>query len=120
MKKTNELDYRFVAYQIDTTDGYSWCVEYPDVPAVVGGGKTKALALKDAETNLKVYLDYLKKHKKRLPQKTSYKQNYSGRVTLRISKELHKTISQLSDFNGISLNSYINEALIEKTQRDIK
>ena len=120
MKKTNSLDYRFIAYQIETTNGLSWCVEYPDVPSVVGGGKTKSLALKDAEENLNAYLAYLKKHKKPLPLKTSYKQSYSGRVTLRISKELHRTLSQLSDFNGISLNSYINEALIEKTQRDIK
>ena len=120
MKKKNDLDFRFVAYQIECTDGYSWCVEYPDIPAVVGGGKTKILALKDAEDNLKAYIGYLKKHKKPIPAKTSYRQKYSGRVTLRISKELHKTICQLSDFNGVSLNSYINEALIEKSQRDCK
>ena len=120
MKRNNDLDYRFIAYQIETTKGLSWCVEYPDIPAVVGGGKTKSLALKDAEDNLKAYLSYLKKNKKPIPLKTSYRQSYSGRVTLRISKELHKTISQLSDINGVSLNSYINEALIEKAQRDIK
>ena len=117
MKKTSGYDYPFIAYQIETEDGLLWCVEYPDVQGVIGGGKTKAIAIKDAEVNLKAYLDYLKKHKKPIPYKTSYKQNYSGRVTLRISKELHKTLNEYATFSGISLNSYINEALVEKVQK---
>lgn len=115
-KGKQEYDYRFNVYQIETDKGLQWHVEYPDVSAVVGGGDSPEEAIAEAKENLKVYLDYLKDEKIELPKASKYESEYSGKVTLRMSHSLHKKITELSDFEGQSINSYINEALIEKTQ----
>ena len=54
-------DYNFEAilYAVKTTDGYEWCATYPDLPNVVGGGDTPEEAIKEAEENKKIYLEYL-------------------------------------------------------------
>jgi len=120
MKKNEKnLNYRFNVYTIDTDEGIQWCVEYPDVPAVAGGGSTIDEAINEAQENLGVYLDYLKKQGKSFPVVSKINDDYSGKVTLRMSKGLHQKITELSIFEGVSLNSYINEALNEKVQNDI-
>lgn len=119
-KKSNKgFDYRFNVYQIETTEGLQWFVEYPDVSAVVGGGDTPEEAIAEAKDNLNAYIDYLKEEGLELPVASKYEGEYSGKVTLRMSYSLHKKVSELSEKEGVSLNSYINEALIEKTQNDI-
>jgi len=37
--------------------------------------------------------------------------NYSGRVTLRIPKSLHRQAAERALLNGVSLNSFLNEAI---------
>lgn len=118
-KEIKAMDYRFIVYPLETTDGVQWCVEYPDVPAVVGGGLTKKEAIKDAEENLNVFLEYLIKNGMPLPMASKVDDQYSGKVTLRMSKSLHKKATELSEKEGISLNSFINEALNEKIQNTI-
>ena len=39
-------------------------------------------------------------------------QDYSGRITVRLEKTLHKQIAECSEAEGVSLNVYINNALI--------
>ena len=42
-------------------------------------------------------------------------EEYSGRVTLRMSKSLHATVSRQAEENGVSLNSWIVEAIAAKS-----
>lgn len=120
-KKGNKgiYNYRFNVFQIDTTDGLQWCVEYPDISAVVGGGHTPEEAIAEAKNNLTAYIDYLKEEGKELPAPSKYENEFSGKFTLRMSYNLHKRVTELSELEGISINSYINEALVEKTRDDI-
>ena len=39
---------------------------------------------------------------------------YSGRITLRMSKSIHASVSKLADREGVSLNSWIVEAISER------
>lgn len=118
-KNNRNFDYRFNVYQIETTEGLQWYVEYPDVSAVVGGGDTPEEAIAEAKDNLNAYIEYLQEEGMELPIASKYESEYSGKVTLRMSYSLHKKVSELSELEGVSINSYINEALIEKTQNDI-
>ena len=57
-----------------------------------------------------VYLEYLQEEKRSLPEE--YVENsYSGKIALRIAKSTHQKIAQLSDSEGISINSIINNAI---------
>lgn len=40
-----------------------------------------------------------------------YKNEYSGKIALRISKSTHKRLAEISDNEGISINSLINNAI---------
>ena len=62
-------NYRINLYTIETTDGEKWCAEYPDLPGCVGGGDTPKDALKEAEENKEVYLEFLKEEGELLSKK---------------------------------------------------
>ena len=119
VKNNKNYGYHFNVYQIETTEGPQWCVEYPDVRAVVGGGDTPEEAIAEAKDNLNAYIEYLLEEGLELPIASKYESEYSGKVTLRMSYNLHRKVSELSELEGVSINSYINEALMEKTQNDI-
>lgn len=50
--------------------------------------------------------------KKEIPMPNTIKNNYSGRITLRIAKSLHRELSIGAMQDGISLNSYISNLLL--------
>lgn len=43
--------------------------------------------------------------------------SYSGRLSLRIPKELHESLSKNAKHNGVSLNSYMNMLLSRNNER---
>ncbi|MFZ1730022.1 MAG: type II toxin-antitoxin system HicB family antitoxin [Bacteroidota bacterium] len=44
---------------------------------------------------------------------------FSGRFLLRLSKEVHKSATLAAEREGVSLNAFINTAVLEKTQSEI-
>lgn len=46
--------------KMDASGKTYWTASYPAVSGVVGGGDTAEEAIKEAEENLEVFLDYLK------------------------------------------------------------
>jgi len=49
------------------------------------------------------------------PMPSQALEEFSGRVTLRMSKSLHASVSKLADREGVSLNSWIVEAISVRT-----
>lgn len=115
MVVNKNFNYRFKAFQIDTTDGWQWVIEFIDVPNIIGGGDTVEEAYYEALENLNVYFDYLKENGEPIPQPTKEPEytNYSGKLVLRLSKNNHSRIAQLAELENISINSLINEMITE-------
>lgn len=69
------------------------------------------LALDSIETSIEA----LKKENKTIPLPCNEVEieNYSGRVTLRIPRTLHASLSEIANYEGISLNQLIVAALSE-------
>lgn len=111
--------YAVVVYQIETQDGMQWCAEFPDVKGCVGGGETAKEALEEAYENLEFHLEGLKQLGMDIPEPV-YKSNesYSGKLMVRMSKSLHKDATECARNEGISLNSYIVEAIAEKNGKE--
>lgn len=105
-------DYKVVVYKFETSDGFSWCAEFPDFGGVAGGGDTPEEAMKDAYENLEVMISYYLENNLNLPKISKDEENeYSGRITLRMSNSLHAKIAKIAKKENVSLNSYICEAV---------
>ncbi|MFV0553017.1 MAG: type II toxin-antitoxin system HicB family antitoxin [Anaerorhabdus sp.] len=113
------MEYPINLYQIETTDGLEWTAEFPDVPGAFGGGKTSEEALADANANLKVHLEMMKKFGDPIPEPTDVSINsYSGKLAFRTTKSTHKNLAMMAEKEGVSINAYLNEAVVEKLQKD--
>lgn len=106
-------NYKMEIYCVKTTDGLQWNVEFPEVPGCGGAGDTIEEAMEDAQINLNVHLDYLKENGIAVPvPDTSFHiLEYSGKLSLRIPKSLHRQIAENAQKDDVSINSYINNAL---------
>lgn len=85
--------------------------EFPDM---VGGiGDTVEQAISAAYAMLDAEIAYREEESLPIPkpQISELSIPVSGRMTLRMSKTLHKRVIEASEKEGVSLNSYINEAV---------
>lgn len=105
-----KIDYHFISYVYDN----ECVVEYPDLK-VVGTGETFEEAFKEALESKENYLKYLSDNHFPIPKPKSFEKNeeeVSGKVTLRMSKTTHKMAILCAQEENVSLNSYLNEAII--------
>ena len=82
-----------------------------ELPDVVEYAETHAeaydLALDSIATTAKIF----KKKGKAMPRPIEPIDHFSGRVTLRIPRSLHKTLSEKAEREGVSLNHLISNSL---------
>lgn len=106
-------EYRFEVYTEYSDYGdKEYVVKYCDLENVIGVGETIALAISAAEENLNYFLNYCKEHGIDVPEPTKHEENeYSGKVTLRMSKGLHKRVDERAKKEGVSVNLLLNEAI---------
>lgn len=87
-----------------------WTACYPSLPGCIGGGDTVEEAVSEAKENLEIYLEFLEEEHKKIPEEDS-KNEYSGKIALRISKSTHRRLAEISDIEGISINLLLNNAI---------
>ncbi len=100
-----KMNYRIIVSPIMTDDGEEWIATYPDLKGCVGGGKTPQEAIKMAEEEKEFYLEALEAMGEKIPE--PQKNNYSGKISLRIPKYLHKKLAEQAENEGVSINSYL-------------
>lgn len=98
-------NYRVMLYRAETEEGEEWVARIPEVNNVGGGGATVQEAVQDVFENLEYELEYLKGKGQSIPKE--YDENYSGKLSLRLPKSLHRRISELATAEGVSLNQFI-------------
>lgn len=107
-----ELDYNFNVFLTYSSGEKEYLIKYVDFNTIIGVGKTLEEALKEAQENLKIYLDYCKDNSIAIPNPSlKEEKDYSGKITLRMSKTLHQKVDERARKEGISVNSLVNEAL---------
>ena len=118
MKKTIEeyiaTDYPFIVvpFREDLFSGYRAFLI--DIPAVEAIGSTPEEAITDLIEVKREWMTYAFEKGFVIPEPENDFQttmNYSGRVTLRIPKSLHRQAAERALLNGVSLNSFLNEAI---------
>ena len=109
------MNYPICLYQIETTNGLQWMAEFPDIQGCVGAGTTAEEALDSAWKNLEFHLEGIKELGLCPPVPSSvFSHHYSGKLSLRLSKGLHRKAALAAQREGISINQLIVEALSER------
>lgn len=87
-----------------------WTATFPSVPGCIGGGDTPEEAMNEAQENLEIYLEFLKDECRKIPEE-DFKDDYSGKIALRIAKSTHRRVAEIAEREGISINSLLNGAI---------
>ena len=87
--------------------------QYDQFPTIIGVGDTQEEALAEAKIFLEEYLDYCKEEGIEVPEPelSEWKENFSGKITIRLPKSLHRDLFLYAENDGMSLNSIVNDAL---------
>ncbi len=102
------LSYPFTV-RPDTDDG-GYIVEFPDLRYCVGTGDTIEDAIKDAMIAKSEWIKAAYEDGITIPE-PSGKEEYNGRITLRIPKSLHKMIAEAAKREGVSANQYLSHLI---------
>ena len=106
-------EFPFVVKPVNKEEyGVKYVVEYVDFPGITGGGDTPEEAIKIATEGFNMFVDVLEEEGKSIQTFTHI--NYTGRVTLRVPKTMHMRITEMAEREGVSLNTYILDAISQK------
>lgn len=105
-------DYRFEVFVDEATNGKQYVVKYYDFESVIGVGDTVEEAIADGRGNLEFYIKYCIENNIKYPSPSKHEDiDYSGKVTLRLPKSLHKLAAKMAVKEGVSLNALLSDAV---------
>ncbi len=93
--------YSFTVRPLAKEEGGGYLCEFPDIPGVLGDGKTVEAAIVDARKALKAALATLKELGRPVPQPTIA----SGQWRMRAPRSLHQRLAARAKTEGVSLNT---------------
>ena len=114
MKRNNLNAYKYHVEMVSFgDDDYEYMVTFEQFKEVIGAGSTEEEAIKDAKDNLGAFFEYCEQNGIAIPEPLSKKwiDDYSGKITVRLPKQLHRDISIYASRDGVSLNYIINDAI---------
>lgn len=105
--------YEFNVYQMQVEDHVFWVAESRSLKGCVGQGDSADEAIKELSANEIEWINTAKVYRIAIPPKTVRKEKqFSGKVSLRFSPFVHEEASNNAGDLGISLNQYINDAIV--------
>ena len=111
-------NYPFVVRKNDhENEDAEYVVIFNDFKNIIGSGKTVGDAIEEAYGNLEAYFEFCDEEGIEIPnpsQKGLFN-SYSGKITVRMPKSLHRDMAEYANEDGISLNSLINDAIRRTT-----
>jgi len=114
IKEYLSFDYPFIVVPFHEGGFSGFKAFLIDIPAVESIGTTPEEALTDLNGVKKEWITFAYKRGLRIPEPDSNFPDalkYSGRVTLRIPKTLHRKAAEKAYLDGVSLNAYLNEII---------
>ncbi|MCK4738358.1 MAG: toxin-antitoxin system HicB family antitoxin [Deltaproteobacteria bacterium] len=109
-EKTKDLKfYMSLEYPMTVTEDREdggHVVEFSDLPGCVGYGETPNAVFKDAKAAKKMWIETALELGRKVPEPKP-EEEYSGRFTQRLPKDLHKRLTEQAKVEGRSLNQHI-------------
>jgi len=102
------LPYKVVLYPADE-GGY--VVEIPELPGCISQAETLEEVMKMIEDAKISWLESALEDGIKIPEPTKRKEEYSGKINIRIPKSLHRALAEGAKRQKVSLNQYISYQL---------
>ena len=112
------MKYPFRVYQTKVESHVFWVAECPALKGCVGQGDTLDEALAELEINEQSWIEVAQECGIEVPPIPMENMNvYSGKLTLRVAPHVHQEATELAKKQGVSLNQYINDAIVAQNAR---
>ena len=109
------MTYPFSVFKTQVDGHVFWVAKSMTLNGCVGQGDTPEEALDELEVNEKAWLETAKQVGIAIPElPVETMQVYSGKMTLRLSPHEHAIAAKIAKNEGISLNQYINDAVVAR------
>ena len=108
------IDYPFIVSPFNEEGFSGYKAFLIDIPAIESLGLTPEEALSDFNEVKKEWFMFAMAKGITIPEPDTglpATLEYSGRITLRIPKALHRKVSERAFLDGVSLNAYLNEVI---------
>lgn len=101
--------YKIKIEKLSDDDGGGYLATVPRLPGCMSDGETREEAIKNIEDAIKAWIGTARELGRNIPMPEPYKSeyDYSGKLTLRIPKSLHKALAEQSEEEGCSINQLI-------------
>lgn len=106
---TNKYNYKVEIIKLSEDDGGGFLAEVPKLPGCISDGETREEALVNVQDAIKCWIETAEELNRKIPLSEEYKEeeDFSGKLSLRIPKSLHKNISEMAEKEGCSINQLI-------------
>lgn len=88
-------------------EGGGWFAEIPDLPGCMSDGETREEALKNLDEAKRAWITAALEQGQKVPLPKKEEDEYSGKLTLRMPKVLHRELARAAEKERVSLNQLI-------------
>lgn len=107
------MKYPFEVHLTQINNHSFWIAKCKLLKGCVGQGETIEEAIAELSLNEEEWLKTAEEYGILIPEiPVEEEVDYSGKFTVRISPYVHKTASELAKQQGVSLNQYVNDAIV--------
>lgn len=109
MEKERYLDYRVEIIKLPDDEGGGYLAVAPSLPGCMSDGETAQKALENIQDAIKCWIETAEEIGRDIPKPDVYKaeEEYSGKLTLRLPKSLHKQVTERAIKEDCSINQLI-------------
>lgn len=107
---------RIPSYKIEvmySAEDQGFIATAPELPRLSAFGETPEAAVRELHEAIRTWLDVARREGRVIPEPVAEKA-YSGKLTLRIPKALHRDLDYEARKQGVSLNQYLTTLLARK------
>lgn len=109
------MKYPFNVFQTQVDDHVFWVAKSTTLKGCVGQGETAQEAVDELASNEIEWIVTAEEVGTSIPiVPIEPVQEYSGKLTLRVSPSVHKQAALIAKKEGVSLNQYLNDAIVSK------
>ena len=113
------LKYKMQVFDVKTENGIMFVAKYPVLKGVSGTGDTPAKAVDELIESAQVFIDFLLEEGMKVPESDfNSDKEFSGNLTIRIPKRLHRALSDVSTEEDTSINQIIVSAVSAYVTRE--
>lgn len=114
------MKYAYSVYEMKVEEHKFWTAESKVLKGCVGQGESDTEAIEELRLNEIEWLETAKEFGIAIPESNYVvEEEYSGKFSTRVSKRVHKEAAEMAKSQGISLNQYVNDAIVFYYSKDI-